>query len=181
VTPLVPTLVVRVRGARTRSDNAGSGACSRGDSAGSRGCSSGGDSRRWGNNDDDSSRPKRLSARRSGPLHRTVHLVLSQMRLEAAAVLLHSQRGSYLRQAQTKRNTLACSGRSAIAEDKVNIIVFKGDTEERTDSDPPIVLHYSISGSMDRSSGSLVLIEQEHTVGTSATYNLQCNPGNPVF
>ena len=68
-----------------------------------------------------------------------------------------------------------------ITEDKGNIIVFKGDTEERTDSDPPIVLHYSISGSMDRSSGSLALIEQEHTVGTSATYNLQCNPGNPVF
>ena len=33
-----------------------------------------------------------------------------------------------------------------ITEDKGNIIVFKGDTEERTDSDPPIVLHYSTSG-----------------------------------
>ena len=68
-----------------------------------------------------------------------------------------------------------------ITENKGNMIVFQGDTEERTDSAPPIVLHYSTSGTMDRSSGSLALIEQEHTVGTSATYNLQCNPRNPVF
>src|SRR5262249_13698582 len=36
-----------------------------------------------------------------------------------------------------------------ITENKGNIIVFKGNTEERTDSDPPIVLHYSTSGTMD--------------------------------
>ena len=60
----------------TRSGNAGNRACSRS----TRDDSSGG-----GNNDDDSSRPKRMSARTMGLMHRTVHLALSRMRLEAAA------------------------------------------------------------------------------------------------
>jgi hypothetical protein len=97
VRPIVPVvnnagsrIGVSSRNTGGDSHNAGTGGDSHnaGSRAGDSSRSTGGDnadSSGGGNNDGGNNRPKRVSARTMGLMHRTAHLTLSPMRLEAAA------------------------------------------------------------------------------------------------